>query len=97
MLGTWTKTLEDIPLMPYIENALDWWFKNEKWPPQASDLRERVKIQKRREREAQHNKDLMVYLSRGSNADSGYGLVDYENQKPKPVPEAVLRAPEKPS
>lgn len=42
MVRTWQKTLADIPLQPHIELALDDWFKNEKWPPQAAELRERA-------------------------------------------------------
>jgi hypothetical protein len=64
MLRTWTLTLEDVSLTPYIENALEWWFKHEKWPPQASDLRERAKTQMRNERKARENRELMDYLSR---------------------------------
>ena len=42
MVRTWQKTLADIPLQPHIELALDDWFKQEKWPPQAAELRERA-------------------------------------------------------
>ncbi len=42
MLRTWSKALDDVPLRPHIENALEWWFKHEQWPPQASQLRERA-------------------------------------------------------
>jgi hypothetical protein len=42
-------------LRPYIENALDWWFKHEEWPPQASQLRERAKQQMRSERIEREN------------------------------------------
>lgn len=43
-LETWTMALRDVPLTPYIENALEWWFRNEEWPPQASQLRERAVV-----------------------------------------------------
>jgi hypothetical protein len=59
MVETWTQALADIPLRPYIENALDWWFKHEKWPPQASDLRERAKMQMRAERDAHESAELL--------------------------------------
>lgn len=42
MVRTWQKALADIPLQPHIELALDDWFKNEKWPPQVAELRERA-------------------------------------------------------
>lgn len=42
MVRTWQKALADIPLQPHIEIALDEWFRNEKWPPQAAELRERA-------------------------------------------------------
>lgn len=42
MVRTWQKALADIPLQPHIEIALDDWFKNEKWPPQVAELRERA-------------------------------------------------------
>jgi hypothetical protein len=34
--------LEEIPLTPYLESALSWWFKREHWAPQASDLRRKA-------------------------------------------------------
>jgi hypothetical protein len=40
MVRTWQKTLAEVPLQPHIELALDEWFRTEKWPPQASELRE---------------------------------------------------------
>jgi hypothetical protein len=40
MVRTWQKTLADVPLQPHIERALDEWFRTEKWPPQAAELRE---------------------------------------------------------
>lgn len=42
MVRTWQKALADIPLQPHIEIALDEWFRTEKWPPQAAELRERA-------------------------------------------------------
>lgn len=58
MLGTWSKALADVPLTPYIENALDWWFKHESWPPQAAQLRERAKMAMRNDRAAQESAAL---------------------------------------
>jgi hypothetical protein len=52
MVETWVKALEDVPLRPHIENALDWWFKNQEWPPQASQLRALAKERMRAERDA---------------------------------------------
>jgi hypothetical protein len=60
MVETWAKALEDVPLTPYIENALDWWFKHEKWPPQASELRERAKHQMREERRYRENQEVLA-------------------------------------
>lgn len=51
MIETWTMALGDIPMRPYIVNALERWVREEKWPPQASDLRERAKLLMKRERE----------------------------------------------
>lgn len=42
MIETWTRALADMPLRPHIELALDDWFRTEKWPPQASELRQRA-------------------------------------------------------
>lgn len=60
MIETWTMALEDIPLTPYIENALEWWFKNEEWPPQASQLRERAKAQMKQERGERENAETLA-------------------------------------
>jgi hypothetical protein len=57
-------TLSDIPLTPYIENALEWWFKHEEWPPQASQLRERAEIQMRRERDEHKSAELLARYDR---------------------------------
>ena len=42
MIETWTRALADVPLIPHIELALDDWCRTEKWPPQASELRQRA-------------------------------------------------------
>lgn len=39
MLRTWEAVFLDLPLRPHIESALAEWFRTEKWPPQASELR----------------------------------------------------------
>lgn len=63
MTETWMATLGEIPLTPYIERALSWWFKHEKWPPQAADLAERAKMYMRHERDAKQSAETMALYS----------------------------------
>lgn len=51
--------LGDMPLTPHIENALDWWFKHEKWPPQAAELLERAAVFRRAEQTALESAALL--------------------------------------
>lgn len=58
MLETWTLALSDVPLTPYTEIALEWWFKYEKWPPQAADIRERARAAMDAERTARELREM---------------------------------------
>lgn len=39
-IQAWHITLEDIPAQPHAELALRQWFRERRWPPDASELRE---------------------------------------------------------
>ena len=59
MVETWTMVLADIPWTPYGENALEWWLKNEKWPPQAAELRARAKSKMTTDRDLAETRALL--------------------------------------
>jgi hypothetical protein len=84
MIETWAMTLSDIPLTPYIENALEWWFKHEEWPPQASQLRERAQMQIKRERDERKNAETLALYSGPRTYDTSLpGLVSEWNRRRK--------------
>jgi len=84
MIETWAKALSDIPLTPNIELALDEWFKNEKWPPQASELRELAKLRMARERESRKSAELLaLYSGKPTHDTSMAGLISEWNRRRK--------------
>lgn len=56
--------MSDVPLTPYIECALEWWFRHEKWPPQAAELAERARMQVYRERDERKSAETLALYSR---------------------------------
>lgn len=59
MASTWQMVLADTS-MSSIESALRWWFTHEKWPPQASELRQRALQIEREERRAREDAETLA-------------------------------------
>ena len=86
MVETWTMALADVPLTPYIANALEWWFKHEAWPPQASQLRERAITamrQDQRDRDAHDRWRAIAHAPARQYDTSLPGLIHEWNQRRK--------------